>query len=1321
MSPRRFPLTAAVLLVVFGLLAGSLPPPAQAAAAGPADIPAPLPAGAPTVTVNLSAASGHITQLITVSGQTNTSAAGVRVMWVYNDAAQTVTAAVGNTTGSSYSVQVSVPLDAQPGPAKVCATVTGSAAARLTCAPFTVTAPPTRAVPGRAPAPTAGTGATFHLLDRSGRSVASAPVAANGTFQLNNVAPGRYRGAIEGGFSQLVRFNDIVVTPSGDPTIAYFPWDGDRNVDGSACLLGGDAKVTLVSGTPSHLNSFGIVDVDTSPIMKTIAPYYLGASPKPKPQAAYDFGIYLAGVPLTVEFQAYVQRKGNVAVQRVEYYRQTGNAAPVLIGSATAKPWTFQYNVGQLPPGQTKLIAVPVVNGQQQCATFHTIQVLANPTASPKWQPGAATVWDSNLKIYRFWGTMPNVAGLLPLVFDTPSLPLVGVLQNRLGAGVYVEGALSLDGQVWLSAMDATAYARLVSIDVYNKTLDLDPGNKTLAQWFKPADYASVVHQTPRFPLASFRQDLTIFGGPLFAVPPWVVVRASISIGVGGDLSLSAAVYPLRPGLEVELRPSVSAWLGLTITADVLFGIAGAEGTAQPGITVALPFKVNVDNDPPAWFDDPCLSVFVRLILKGRFLFWSWTILDEPIVNENIPSGCNAQQAMAQLAALSGQPTVPPTAPSTLEAPALAADPNGRMLMVYVEDAGGTTPAPRILARFKPAGGDVWGAATPVTDGSRSVSDPVVAFAGPGHTPIVAWTQNTLPLTGASPTGGDLGETLKRQEIYVATWNGSAWSAPAALTDDLVGDGRAAIAGDTQGATLAWTRDTDGDLRTRTDQRIAVREWTPLPGGPAGAWSTMQLLGASPAGGMNAQVSVARLFASDPATGGQVAQRILVWAFDADGDPNTAADRRLAVATPNAAGTWNPQLLSELTRRADSPTVALSVGNPGIAELAFLVRGVDGNGQTDIGPVSNRAVLWAAQYSFADGSVFNAAPAPGEAGGAVYAERPRLTAAASGETLLAFRRFGQPDDNTWLGQIALARRAGVAASFSAPLLLTNEPRQNRQAAIALNPANGQAVVAKIGSAPVLPVGMAANEPLARLATQSDERFAWANLAAQADDTTLDIVTLRPEADPALDPALALSQAHPAVGSPATVTATVRNLGRNTAPEARVCFYRGAPGSDVLIECRGVPPLGFNESRTVAVGMVAAAGAQPIYAAVIPTGEDANPQNNRAVADLGALPAPQAVGVQEGTLYEASLAVQWLPLAVPGVAGYRILRGAQPGGPYELVGEAAGAIFNDLPLPRGRTFYYVVQAYDASGVVSPYSQEVSGALPRLSTYLPVVLR
>ena len=290
------------------------------------------------------------------------------------------------------------------------------------------------------------------------------------------------------------------------------------------------------------------------------------------------------------------------------------------------------------------------------------------------------------------------------------------------------------------------------------------------------------------------------------------------------------------------------------------------------------------------------------------------------------------------------------------------------------------------------------------------------------------------------------------------------------------------------------------------------------------------------------------------------------------------------MATHNAAGDWNPQLLGELTQRADSPTVSLSLHDLDGAELAFLVRGKDGDGQTDIGPLSNRAQLWTAKYSFLDGSVSNTMPAADEHGATVYAERPRLTSTANGETLLAFRRFGQPDSNAWLGQIALAQRRASNSSYSAPLLLTDEPRQNWQAALAVNPANNQIVIAKIGAAPIIPAGMAANQLTAQLAAQSDEHFVWTTMAAQANESSLDILTIRPEADPALDDKLVLSQVHAAAGSAVAITATVRNLGRNAMAESSVCFYRGVPGSSVLIECRGVPPLNFNDSRAVSVGV-----------------------------------------------------------------------------------------------------------------------------------------
>ena len=190
-------------IALVALVVATLPGPALAQST-PESIPAPLPGSSPTATVNLSPNTGYITQVIAVTGQTSVPAPNVRITWIYGDGLQTVTAAVVSTSGNSYSSQVSVPLDAKPGPAQVCATVTNSSSAKLTCANFTVSTPPAGSVSGQAPANAIGSGATFHLIDRAGQTVVSAAVAGNGSFQLSNVAPGQYQGAVEGSFSQLL-------------------------------------------------------------------------------------------------------------------------------------------------------------------------------------------------------------------------------------------------------------------------------------------------------------------------------------------------------------------------------------------------------------------------------------------------------------------------------------------------------------------------------------------------------------------------------------------------------------------------------------------------------------------------------------------------------------------------------------------------------------------------------------------------------------------------------------------------------------------------------------------------------------------------------------------------------------------------------------------------------------------------------------------------------------------------------------------------------------------------------------------------------------
>jgi hypothetical protein len=1314
-------LIAAMLLSLFPssqrAALGAIPEQSPANSASLLAIPAPMPGEAPTATVILTPSSGYITQAVTVSGETNADAAQVRIAWIYGDGTQTFSAEVVSTSGNKYSAKIGVPTDALPGPAQVCATVTGSADAKFTCANFTIIEPPMGRVIGQLPAGalkaqgTRSLNAMFHLFDRAGQSVASATIASDGSFQLNNIAPGTYRAALEGDLTQFAYFNNVIVNPGGEAVTSMpISIPLDYYIDGTFCVEN-SAKVTNISGSPSHLNDYGLVAPQ---------PWIYGApmpGPKPKsaPTTAYDFGIYITGVSLPVSFSSYLQTTGGAQVQRVDYYIQIGSGNPTLVGSSNTKPFTASFDVGTLPQGQVKLMAVPVVDGKSLCVTKKIIQMVADPMKNPIMQPGASTVWDDNQKVYFFSGMIPDVGGLLPAIYDTPSLPLFGVFQNRLSAGVLVEGFLNLDGRVAVMVMDAEVLARLMNIDVVNETQDLVPGGKNLGQWIDPNQLNHVAGKIPPYSIANFKNDLTLFSGPIIAVPPWVVVRASISVGVAGDLTFTGGVYPFVPTVELAMIPSIEAWLGFGLAVDVIFGIAGAEAKIVPGIGVALPLLINPSDDRLVWFDDPCLSIFVRLIIQGRFLFFTFGILDEEIVREKIPSGCNPYQPLAQWQSTAGALSNP----AVLESPAVTADPTGRMLMVYIEDPGGENPSPRVMARFKPVGSDNWEAPVALTDGTHSVSDPVVAFAGPNNTPIVAWTQNTLSIT--TPPDTDLGEVLNQQEIYQTTWEASSWLPPTMLTDDILGDGRASLAGDTQGATLAWTRDTDGDLATHMDQRIAVREWTPIPGSMGGTWSSMELLTANPAGGMNAQVSAARLYFYDPAGGQEISRRILVWTFDADGDVNTNADRRLAVATPVAGG-WSASLTSDVTARADSPSVSLSLSNPDQATLAFLARGKDGDGQTDTGVVSNQAQLWTAQYQFGDGSVKEVMPILTESGAPTRAEGPRLSSTISGETLLTFRQFGEAGTSLGLGQTSLARMDNTSMVFSRPLMLTDEPRQNWQAALAVNPINNQLSIVKIGRPPILPAGLTATPLLARLEAQGNDRFNWHGLSANnGNEDTLDVITISPEADPALDSVLMLSQVHADLNSRVTITTTVRNLGRNPTGDLTVNFFSGEPGSGTLIKGVPVTSLDFNAAHQVSIEVTAGSGRQPLYAQVVSAGENVNSKNDLATGDLGDMPAPFALGVIESPSYDHSLAIKWQPLGLPGISGYRVLRSTQPGGLYELVGETTQPVFNDMPLLRGQHYYYVIQAFDENGVLSIVSNEVNGELPSITIYLPFVER
>ena len=274
----------------------------------------------------------------------------------------------------------------------------------------------------------------------------------------------------------------------------------------------------------------------------------------------------------------------------------------------------------------------------------------------------------------------------------------------------------------------------------------------------------------------------------------------------------------------------------------------------------------------------------------------------------------------------------------------------------------------------------------------------------------MAWTETVMTLAedDAGPVD-DLNYYLRRQEIFASMLISGTWTTPQRLTNDLIPDGRAALAGDATHLRLAWTRDLDGDITTRGDTRIATTDWRD----DATGWRAFELLAAPTisATTSNSQVSVAL------APPGQIGDH-LAWTVDLDANLDTNGDRYLAWAN-NQSGAWNTAVLTEaqhMPAGIDSPSIDFDpLSSAGTPQFAFIVRTQDSDGVTDTG-IGNQGRLWRA---YSDLTGLHSEPVM-DGPDFIYAEKPLLRSTPQGRTQLIFRRFGAAGTLGALGQLALA-------------------------------------------------------------------------------------------------------------------------------------------------------------------------------------------------------------------------------------------------------------------------------------------------------------
>ncbi len=1242
-------------------------------------------------TVALTPAQGYSGQQVTVSGQATPGTPGVRVVWRYGDATRSAQVVTPNASGQ-YQAEVSVPQDAAQGKAQVCAAVTGSESATFGCANFTVQVAPPGTVEGRLPAGVVHTpgDAQFVLLDRAGALVLETPIAPDGSFRLENVAPGIYKTAIVGSVSPTVDPEDVIVYPARTTAVSIKTL--------SATGLGGCSNSITVTG-------------QLSPSDKQSSPDELGAvglatfpPPTGTPPSSYDFGVYIVGVTLNGALTA--QTQGGSSSEKAPTFKFTGPNGEVgpygSMNAAGAHTWNVGMNLGDstiATSGTWNLHINPQdSHNTVYCESVKQIRFIADPMNDPKvFQPGSSkTTWNDQSKVYTFDGWLPNFAKLLPLEFPTDpwKLPLLGDASNEFDAGLHLVGSMTLDHTMTFTAFNAEAEAKILGLKVLNKEWHPDKMPSGLS--FNPDDLSALAVTFPSISLWEKDWSTQVFDGVVATYMDIVTVKASVSVGLHGAVLMSITVYPLVPAMDVALTPTITPSLTVRIWVELLLGVASAGADATTSVSVSLPFHMKRDflkplDSPSVWFDNPCIGVEVDLAVWARinlgFYKKKWNMEPKTLV-QDYRCGNNPNP--------NPPPPAPKTPPKLMGMPSIAASPDGGMLVVFVGDDTPNTqsPTPRVYALYKAPGQTNWpdpSQAVPLTDGTQMVQDPVATFAFPGKatSAFVFWTQTVISPSDEDAAGNDVKKILDHQEIFMSGSGApqqKKWSSPRPITNDGVSDGRPAVSGDDLGFTLAWVRAKSSPY-DRSQTYIAVMNVDAMG---VGQMRTLP----DTDGGMHAQPSVARVHLVDD----KGDRDVRYVAYTTHADDLTSTTRRIRVWLQNGKQRdpdFSDYTGSGLPNGAMSPVVGVdALGNP---MLAYLL-----NTQTT---APNATADSSAYLYFAwTGAYYPPSWSPIQVPGQDYkspvrAEKPSFAwRPGDNNVYLFFRELGDAGTDASVG-IIWGKNITFLQS-GPPMVGSNYvPTQkgaNWLPSTAQNQQTGDLEICWLQQA-----SSAAEEALlAQLRPSSPAaRVAAPVVTLNTSVETLKMATIPNKADPSLDPVLLLNPPHAALGATVTITTTVRNLGLQPVSGLSVSLYRDG----TLIGTRALTST-FQPGDSVPVAWDVVAGrGQQSYSAVVTSGDsDMGTQNNRATGVLNALEKPLITSIARSSRFANALEIYWQSESHVNSAGYRILRATAIQGPYELVGEATGVAFADLGLAPSTDYFYKVQAFDLEGVLSEAS-------------------
>ncbi len=710
-----------VLLISFVLGSGWLPSmntqaktlpdsPADATQAAASNLIPSQPPGAVLPTIGLSASHGQLGESIMVSGQGVSPYPGVRVAWLLSDT--TLTAAVATVAANNaYSATITVPADAAPGPARVCAAVTGTDLAGFACADFTIDLPAPGSVQGTIPltvtnaptnisAPQAIT-ATVKLYDQQGKVIGSAPIQNDGSFNIASVPPGSYTAGVAGIVPVLIVTKTVSVQSAQLSNVNFTPF--------TQCYA---ASVVAVRITPTG-----------------------------KPTSQFDFGTYLSFWPFSPDpkpvFEADLQVVSGADVSGVAFRLTDVDGNTTIIGfpgdPVVATTYAITRTIGDWLPGINLLKIEPSVTypGHPGCyvgtSATRRVNVIQHPMTPTALQHNNDrrihdTKWDGSR--YTFSINMPdnyssfdiispppffqNGEQLLPAMFPkpAPSFQYLGLSENKHGTAFSMSGTIDLDGKVTFTAMRGRTGLFALSQRGINgehaflpESVEGLPALAALPAVIDQVEQRSGLLASSAFPptfnslrdlnysfgpetLFPFDVEVPIFEGPVASFFGVLNAKVSVNTGISGEVVMQGTIWPLAPDLELSARARVSPRVDVNASGDLL-GLFSVGVTSRTEGTIIVPAKVSSRDNRLAWLEDPCMRLQVLLYFWMSVTVAQWET--DPITMIDYTNGaCPA-------ARLASAPGVAPAQPRLFSAPNVISGPGGRMLSVYVEDTSRPT------------------------------------------------------------------------------------------------------------------------------------------------------------------------------------------------------------------------------------------------------------------------------------------------------------------------------------------------------------------------------------------------------------------------------------------------------------------------------------------------------------------------------------------------------------------------------------------------------------------------------------------------------